>query len=146
MARNTTDLTDFAAQLRQKNLRATPIRQTMLKILSGSQQPLAIGEIQAALLKHRFTQFDIATLYRNVITFKKAGLVTSVDVGAGREFYEYVSPSTAHHHHHVICESCRRIEHLDVCGIEPHLKMLEKMGYQRLQHRLEFSGLCRNCA
>jgi Fe2+ or Zn2+ uptake regulation protein len=89
-------------------------------------------------------QYDIVTIYRNMSAFVSAGLVGDVDLGTGKVLYEFKGEDGGHHHH-VICESCLKIEPLDVCGLEPHIKMLQKMGYKRLSHRLQFSGLCKAC-
>jgi Fe2+ or Zn2+ uptake regulation protein len=145
MKKNNHALHKFADLLRQKKLRATPIRLSILEQLARSEQPLSIEELFAILGRTgRRNELDLATLYRNIKSFEEAGLVASIDLGTGRSFYEFKT-GESHHHHHVICEGCQKIEHLEVCGIEPHIKMLEKMGYRRLRHKLEFSGLCRAC-
>lgn len=87
---------------------------------------------------------DLATLYRNMKSFEDAGLIDTLDLGTGRRFVERLQTKMSHHHH-VICESCHKIEPVDVCGIEAHVRLLEKMGYRKLRHRLEFSGLCKAC-
>lgn len=136
----------FESLLRGKNLRVTPIRLAILERLARSEQPLSIEELfSIASQSGRKRGFDLATLYRNVKAFEEAGLVSSIDLGTGRSFYEFKSEES-HHHHHVICEGCQKIEHLEVCGLELHLKMLEKMGYKRLRHKLEFSGVCKACS
>jgi Fe2+ or Zn2+ uptake regulation protein len=131
--------------LRAKKLRVTPIRRAILERLAQSEQPLSIEDIFSFVGRPgRRLGFDLATLYRNMKSFEEAGLVSVIDLGTGRSFYEFKG-NHSHHHHHVICNGCQRIEHLEVCGIETHLKMLEKMGYKHLSHKLEFSGLCKAC-
>jgi Fur family ferric uptake transcriptional regulator len=133
--------------LREKKLRVTPIRRALLEKLAKTEQPLSIEELFAELSRTgKAKGLDLATLYRNVKSFEEAGLIAAIDLGTGRSFYEFRHGGDSHHHHHVICENCRKIEHLDVCGIEAHLRMLEKMGYKQVRHKLEFSGLCKACA
>lgn len=138
---------NFIDLLRTKKLRVTPIRRAILEKLSKSEQPLSIDEIFSDLSRSSAVRgLDLATLYRNVKSFEETGLIAAIDLGTGRNFYEFRHGGDSHHHHHVICESCQKIEHIDVCGIEAHLRMLEKMGYKQVSHKLEFSGLCKACA
>lgn len=134
----------FEKMLRAQALRITPARLQILNILARAAQPLSAEELYAQVRRSRNARADLATLYRNVKTFEEKGLISPIDLGTGRTFYELKS-ARPHHHHHVICEGCQKIEHLDVCGIEPHLKALAKMGYKKVHHKLEFSGICKTC-
>ena len=145
MAKNDESFRKVTDLLRANGLRATPIRKAILERLARSEQPLSIEDLFYLMSRSGRKQgLDLATLYRNVKSFEEAGLITAIDLGIGRSFYEFKGNHT-NHHHHVICNGCQKIEHLEVCGIEPHLKMLEKMGYKHLSHKLEFSGLCKAC-
>lgn len=135
----------FSQILKDRGLRATPSRISTLKVLAQSHQPLSVEELHSRLSGRSKSHADLATVYRNVKTFAEAGVINVMELGTGRKFVELRENSSAHHHH-IICESCHKIEPVDVCGIDAHMRLLEKMGYRRLRHRLEFSGLCRNCS
>lgn len=129
---------DFTKLLKAKNLRATPSRLRILETLDQSEQPLSAEDLSSKLSK-----FDLVTLYRNLNCFVENGVVAPVELGLGKVLFEILNEG--HHHHHIICKECKKIAHLEVCGMEPHIKMLEAMGYQKISHRLEFYGLCQNC-
>lgn len=138
--------------LRSRGLRATPLRIVLLQVLRGASQPHSIEtlhqETRRAMKNQRVQSrgsFDLVTLYRNINSFEQVGFVSKVEIGTGRSLYEFVTPVQAHRHH-VICTDCEKIEYLDVCGLEPHLKILEERGYRKLRHRLQFSGICSKCS
>lgn len=133
--------------LHEKDLRSTPTRLAILECLQKSDQPISVDGIFESLKKSKIRKnFDLVTLYRSVKTFEDAGVVMAVNLGFGKILYEYVKDEYSHHHHHIVCESCKKIEHLEVCGLDVHFKMLEGMGYRRLKHNLEFFGICSACA
>lgn len=136
---------EISELLKDRGLRSTAARIELLLLLKKSSQPLSAESICEGLQAKK-VKADNVTVYRNLKSFESAGIVLAVDLGTGRCLYEYCPNRLHHHHHHVRCERCERIEHIDVCGLEAHLKMLEAMGYQGLKHRLEFTGICRNCA
>jgi|SRR5665213_1331715 len=136
----------FVNLLRAKKLRVTPIRQAILHVLAQSSQPLSVEDICSAVKKrNRNDSFDLATLYRNMKSFEETELVLAIDLGMGRVYYEFQGEDRSYHHHHIVCEKCGQIEHLEVCGLEAHAKMLETMGYKNIRHKLEFTGLCKAC-
>lgn len=140
----------FGRILRDKKLRSTPIRRRILEALALSEQPQSAEELYTQLQKKapRSERLDLVTLYRNLSAFTETGLAISIDLGMGKIFYEFAGDGADHnhHHHHIVCFKCRKIEHLHVCGLEAHFKMLETMGYSKLEHKLEFSGLCKACS
>ena len=38
-----------------------------------------------------------------------------------------------------------RVEAIDACIVEAQEKALKKMGFRKITHKLEFSGICRAC-
>ncbi len=135
---------NYELDLQRVGLKSTPTRRALLALLAKSPQPLTVDDLVEGLKKSaERRKYDVVTVYRTLKSFEKAGLVNTVDLGLGKIFYELCSNRA--HHHHVICTICHRIEHLEVCGLELHVKMLESMGYRGLQHRLEFTGVCARC-
>lgn len=138
--------------LRGSGLRSTPLRRALLRVLMAADQPRSIEDLQRELARvvrsgqtQKKASIDVVTLYRNVKSFEDAGLVLKVEIGTGRSLYEFAGRPSKHRHH-VICVDCEKIEYLDVCGLEPHLKILEGRGYRQLRHRLQFSGVCADCS
>lgn len=136
---------ELNAALKGAGLRATRPRLLILKELRGADQPLSAEQIFRKLHRARRGDFDLVTVYRNLTAFCESGLAAAVDVGIGRTLYEFTGDHK-HHHHHVVCRQCHTIEHISVCGIDTQVRQLMRMGYRELTHRLEFFGVCRDCA
>jgi Fe2+ or Zn2+ uptake regulation protein len=66
---------DWSQKLRKAGLKATPIRLGILEVLSKGHKMLSIQEIFSALKQEKV---DLATVYRCVRKFEKAGLIDSV--------------------------------------------------------------------
>lgn len=139
---------DAAALLKANRLKVTEIRVLLLTLLHAGRQPQSAEELYAELstsvkkAKSRKT-VDLVTVYRNLKSFMDAGLIQSTELGTGRKLYEWLDQS--HHHHHVICKTCARVDTLEICGLDQHLKSIQKLGYASVGHRLEFFGTCRKC-
>lgn len=133
--------------LRSKGLKATPTRLKILNLLAKSKHPLAAKEIFNRLgAAPGQGRFDTVTVYRNLTLFENAGLIAPIQLKDGSQAFELTVGANDHHHHHFVCEDCGNIEHLDLCGLDLPTKTLEKRGYKKIHHRLEFFGICPSCA
>ncbi|MGE4131621.1 MAG: Fur family transcriptional regulator [Bdellovibrionales bacterium] len=126
--------------LRKQGLKLTPIRVETLKALSVADRPYSIEELHS-----KIHMGDLVSLYRTLSRFTRVGLTVEVDLGLGKVHYEK-APQNQTHQHHVVCRVCEKIEPLDLCGLGPHKKRLEALGYQEIEHSLRFSAICRKCA
>ncbi len=134
---------EFEIQLEQADLKITPPRLAILKVLSRLKNPATINEIFARLKK---TKIDLATLYRTLEAFEKAGLVEQIDFRQGCAYYELKNPD--HDHHHLVCLNCKKIEELEGCGFsELSSKILKQApNFANITHHsFEFFGTCRAC-
>jgi Fur family ferric uptake transcriptional regulator len=77
--------------------------------------------------------------------FLEQGLVMPCDFGDGLTRYEWNHQHHAHHHH-IICQRCRKVEELEHCVVQELENLVSKRGYQQVSHRLEFYGICQDCA
>lgn len=137
-------MTIYDKRLREQGLRVTQQRIKILKLLNSSKQPLSIDQIHFELNKLK-SKFDLVTLYRNLNSLKEAGLIGDIITETGKIHYEFLR-EPFHHHHHIVCQSCNKVEHLEICGLDIHTKVIESMGYKNINHRLEFFGICKSCA
>jgi Fur family ferric uptake transcriptional regulator len=135
---------DVERRIRESGLRLTPARRAILQSLGISKQPISVEILFSDLQKQKI-KIDLVTLYRTLNTFEEKGLAHAVDLGHGKIYFE-ISSGHNHHHHHIVCDSCNKIEHIDVCGIEQHMQKLKKLGYKNLRHKLEFFGICASCS
>jgi Fur family ferric uptake transcriptional regulator len=134
-------LSGVLAQMKSAKLKRTKPREAILKYLVENHGPFSAKEIQEALKRK---EFDAVTTYRCLASFEEVGLVRRCDFGDGTARFE-IRAEDDHHHHHVICTGCRKIEKLEDCHLEELEEKVKKLGYSKVRHVLEFSGLCRSC-
>lgn len=124
--------------------RDTPIRITLLKILSKIKKPLTTQEFLAAL-KEKGLKANKTTIYRQLESLQAKHLVNEVHFNDRNIRYELNKKNN--HHHHLVCIKCKKVT--DVALPEDlHYQekiVLEKNNFKVLQHFLEFFGLCKKC-
>lgn len=128
---------DFLRQAGYKNTRK---RQALIEILLREHGPFSVEDLQQRMP----IACDLATIYRNIAIFEEQGLITSCDFGDGLKRYEWVGEDHEHHHH-IICQRCRKTDHLDLCFVGELEKLVRERGYTAVSHRLEFYGICDRC-
>ena len=94
--------------LRKSALRVTAPRLAVLRVLSAATNPLAHTEVLKRLGE---SDWDQATIYRNLVKLRDVGLVYVVNRADGIDRYALENLSEDNHHHpHFICEGCGRYE------------------------------------
>jgi Fur family ferric uptake transcriptional regulator len=126
--------------LRKHALSITKPRKLILQLLLNEHGPFTVEEIAKELPKNAC---DLATIYRSLNQFIEAGLVNTTHLDKDLVHYEYSDPE--HHHHHIICRICKKIESLEDCFLEKLESLVSKKGYQNIDHKLEFFGICPTC-
>lgn len=92
--------------LKRHDLKATPQRLCVLKILRKHEHP-NIDELYTQI-KAEYPSISLATVYKNLATLREQGLVVEVNVPNHKTYYDiYETP-----HMHIVCEKCGRIEDL----------------------------------
>lgn len=127
------------ALFRKTGLKITRPRQVLIDAIGHVAAPFSAEDLFQA------TGLDLVTVYRTLATLSDLGVLAKVDLGDSVLRYEIKDP-TGSHHHHVICNSCRKVEPLDLCQVEGLESRLGELGYTGLTHRLEFFGLCPDCS
>lgn len=93
--------------LHESNLRATAPRVAVLQILAASRTPLSHTEVLELLGE---TDWDPATIYRNLVKLRDAGVAPVVSRVEGIDRYSLVrNQHDEHRHPHFICEDCGQI-------------------------------------
>jgi Fur family ferric uptake transcriptional regulator len=129
-------------ELREVNLKATPARLAVLKILEETKSPLDVATIKAELKKGGINA-DPATVFRMMNSFSDKGIVREVNLQESKLRYEHTSRES---HHHFICESCGSIIDISDCKIDELQRTIQqKKGLLIKRHSLEFFGLCQDC-
>src|SRR5690606_9635928 len=82
-------------------------RIAVLRILAGAEQPMSYTEV---LQRLGSTEWDPATIYRNRVKLREAGVaqVVSRAEGIGRYMLAQ-SEGDDHRHPHFVCEDCGRV-------------------------------------
>ncbi len=123
------------------NLKNTQARSAIYDFLIRSSSPVDVNQI-IGFLRSKKLNTNKVTIYRNLDTLCKNGLLEKLEFGEGKFRYEFKK----NHHHHLICTNCGKIE--DVSGeylSEIERKIKSENGFLIKSHVLEFYGLCRNC-
>lgn len=106
--------------LKERGIRPTAVRLLVAKLLSQSESPLSLADIE--------TELDTApksTIFRTLTLFQSLNLVHSIEDGSGSLKYE-LCHSHGHDnsndmHTHFFCERCQRtycFKHIQIPAIE----------------------------
>lgn len=135
----------FLERLKDSGLKLTRQRQTLLESAIRLGMPFTADELSTA----SGHTVDLVTIYRCLAKFVEAGVLVTCDFGSVGDHlarYELAPLDLKHHHHHIICTSCRRVDAVESCKLQGQDKALAKLGYQAVTHKLEFFGICPQCA
>ena len=98
------------AHLRANQLRITAPRISVLCALANAKKPLSYTEVVEQLSGENF---DPATVYRNLIKLKEAGIASVVSRVDGVSRYVLaISDQKDHSHPHFVCDDCGDISRL----------------------------------
>ena len=129
--------------LKQQNLKKTPKRVEILRIMQSSNtyfSPIAIWNI----LKEKFQKAGLPTVYRILQQFQKIGIVSSIQKDDNQLYYFLCS--TRQDHHHFICRKCLKVSCVQYCDFD-NIKLLveDQLGSKAETHFLQIEGLCKEC-
>lgn len=130
---------ESSEQLKSRGLKITVGRLGLLDIFKHNKKPLAVKEI-AKNLKGQ----DLVTLYRNIESLQKLGMIKQIKLKDRQAYYELFSSD---HHHHIICNNCNKLVDVKIKEVTLNKKLLHKLGFAKVtDHSLEFFGICRSCS
>ncbi len=133
----------FFKSLRNKGLRLTPQRKSVLSALHELDRLAAAEEIFQYVRKDS-PSMDISTVYRTLELFKEFRVVTCVQGSDGQYRYELTHHSTPHVH--MVCRSCGRVFEVAVDSLEPFISCARHHhGFEVDVTTLSVGGLCREC-
>lgn len=135
-------LQQMIERLKENDMRITPQRYAVLKILAYSSDHPSVESIHALLIEH-FPTMSLATVYKTIHLLKQKGEVLELEFSDLSNRYDGNKP---YPHPHVICTACGKImdpSHINFDEITD--KMMEETGFKILTHRLDFYGICPDC-
>ncbi|MEI6578483.1 MAG: transcriptional repressor [Eubacteriales bacterium] len=129
--------------LQHDGLKNTKHRNSILKIIEKSAQPVTAEQIYLALL-NQAVAINLSSVYRILNTLAEKDLIIkSSMIGDTKAVFEL---NHFEHRHHVTCTQCKNVISVDGCPLEDYEKKLrEKMGFNIQGHQLEIYGVCKNC-
>lgn len=126
--------------------RNTKIRSALLDIFAKGGV-FSVPEL-LELLEGQNIKANKTTLYRQLEKLSEEKYIEHTSIVPGVMHYE--KAETLGHHHHLICEQCKKIEHIHNDHLEFSIKQMENslkrdFHFSFLSHSLSFSGLCKTC-
>ena len=114
----------------------------LIEIFERFPQGLSQADILQAL-KIKGHQPDRVTIYRNLLTLQKKGLIHKVF----ENFYKICEhPCQSHGHIHFICQICKKtVEIVQHDTIETLIQPLKKIGFFNLKQEIILNGTCIQC-
>lgn len=132
------------AQLRERGLRITPQRRSIVELLLEHEGHLTAQEVHDHLLP-RFPDVSLDTVYRNLRLLSMLGLVCQSHLQTGQAS-RFALASGRDHHHHLICIDCGATEEFADCPMDSLVKAVTaRHNFTPAGHALEIYGYCAAC-
>lgn len=97
-------------------------------------------------LRHDGSSVGLATVYRTLQSLAEGGDVDAVVTDSGETLYRRCEAGEEHHHH-LRCRICGRAEDIDMPEFETWAdRIASTHGYSRIDHTVELTGVCAECA
>lgn len=108
--------------LKANNLKATPQRLGVLKILANKEHP-TIDEIYQEI-KQKNPSISLATIYKNIKSLLDYNIITELNILNQKKRYDLLDKE----HIHLVCNKCGNIQDIDCSQAElvAYKKMLKK--------------------
>ena len=133
---------DARALLRTHDLRVTAPRLAVLGALAEANRPLSHSEVLTELGD---TDWDPATVYRNLVKLTEAGVSTIASRAGGLNRYALASPDgDVHRHPHFVCEDCGRVACLPT-ALTTSLSMAGPWSASVESATVQLRGACPDC-
>ena len=128
--------------LRENGLRVTAKRREVLKAILEASKPLSHTQVVALVAE---TGLDPATVYRNLIKLRDAGLIEIASRANGIDRYSLVRPEAgAHSHPHFVCDDCGEVSCLPV-EFSPLPSTPERWADSIQSAAIQLRGECPDC-
>jgi Fur family transcriptional regulator, ferric uptake regulator len=127
-------------ELKSTGLKATLPRLKILEIFQkGEPRHMTAENVYQILLQDR-TDIGLATVYRVLLQFEQARILTRSSFDGGKAVYEL---NEGHHHDHLVCLDCGKVEEFYDEEIEMRQKAIAKSkGFVIADHALSLYANC----
>jgi Fur family transcriptional regulator, ferric uptake regulator len=134
-----------ADELKNSGLKATLPRIKVLEIFQKSTQRHMTAEDVFKVLLMENADVGLATVYRVLMQFEQAGILSRNHFEAGKAVFEL---NEGTHHDHLVCLDCGRVEEFFDAEIEKRQRnVAQTRGFELQDHSLALYGSCtkKNC-
>lgn len=127
-------------ELKSTGLKATMPRLKILEIFQkGEPRHMTAEDVYKILLQDQ-TDIGLATVYRVLLQFEQASILTRSSFDGGKAVYEL---NEGHHHDHLVCLDCGKVEEFYDEEIEKRQKTIAKSkGFVIADHALSLYANC----
>jgi Fur family transcriptional regulator, ferric uptake regulator len=131
---------DKAHELKSSGLKATLPRIKILEVFQQAQRRhMTAEDVYRALLADG-SDIGLATVYRVLMQFEQAGLLTRSNFESGKAVFEI---NEGHHHDHLVCLDCGRVEEFFDAEIEQRQHAIAQVrGFDLQEHSLSLYARC----
>jgi Fur family ferric uptake transcriptional regulator len=129
-----------ADNLKSSGLKATLPRLKILEVFEhAAERHMTAEDVYKALLAEG-ADIGLATVYRVLMQFEQAGLLSRSHFESGRSVFEL---NEGQHHDHLVCVSCGRVEEFYDAEIETRQRQVaEQRGFELQDHALALYAVC----
>jgi len=134
-----------ADEIKSSGLKATLPRIKILEVFQKTAlRHMTAEDVYRALLAED-ADIGLATVYRVLMQFEQAGLLTRSNFESGKSVFEL---NQGQHHDHLVCLSCGRVEEFYDPAIEARQRAIaQERGFELADHSLSLYAEClkRDC-
>ena len=134
-----------ADELKSSGLKATLPRIKILEVFQNTTQRHMTAEDVFKALLNEGADIGLATVYRVLMQFEQAGLLSRNHFESGKAVFEL---NEGKHHDHLVCVTCGRVEEFYDAEIEKRQnEVARQRGFQLHGHSLALYADCvkKNC-
>jgi Fur family ferric uptake transcriptional regulator len=136
-----TTLAGAVEELRRQGLRLSAARRLVLEALDRSDRPLSADEIAQGA--EGLPASDLASVYRNLETLERTGIVRHMHLGHGPGLYALAGEKPRDH---LVCESCgskRVVGPGELDDVRDAIRA--RFGFEARFNHFPLFGLCEGC-
>lgn len=127
-------------ELKHSGLKATLPRLKILEVFErAARRHMTAEDVYKALITEG-SDIGLATVYRVLMQFEQAGLLTRSNFESGKAVFEL---NQGEHHDHLVCLTCGRVEEFFDAEIEARQRAIaQERGFALQEHSLALYAHC----
>jgi Fur family ferric uptake transcriptional regulator len=127
-------------ELKSSGLKATLPRLKILEVFERAQRRHMTAEDVYKALIGEGSDIGLATVYRVLMQFEQAGLLSRSNFESGKSVFEL---NEGQHHDHLVCLNCGRVEEFFDAEIEQRQRNVAlARGFELQEHSLSLYATC----